>query len=81
VRETASLEVCVSELVSLYHEAIAEHRAARPVSRRREAWAAGRALRAAGAPSTWRVRLARLPLVGAMLLALRRTLDGIPLLE
>jgi hypothetical protein len=29
----------------------------------------------------WRVRLARVPLVGAMLLALRRTLDGMPLLE
>jgi hypothetical protein len=81
VRDNAGLEACVSELVGLYREVIAEHRAARPVGRRREAWAAARALRAAGATPMWRVRLARLPVIGSMLLALKRTLVGMPLPE
>lgn len=81
VRETADLETCVAELVALYREAIETHRAAPPVSARREARTAARALRAAGLPSPWRAGLARVPLVGGMLLGLKRALDGLPPLD
>ena len=81
VRETAGLERCVAELVTIYRESIDAHRAAPPVSPWREARATARALRTVGWPSPWRARLARMPLVGPVLLGVKRALTRLPLLE
>jgi hypothetical protein len=76
IRASAALEAEVDQFVALYDEALEGWRHAPRSGRRREMKLARVAMRAAEGPISLRKQMRRIPLIGPMLLMIKRAIFG-----
>lgn len=76
IRASAGLDGRVEELIALYRDVLEEWAGAPRTNRKREMKSAAAAIRAAQGPLSLRARIRRIPIIGPILVMIKRALHG-----